>query len=304
MRLSLFQIEDTVRHALAEDVGSGDITTDSIVPVNTFAAATIIAREAGVIAGSDVAKLVFNLVDRRIVYSSLVQDGEEVGADQPVATVEGPGMGILTGERVALNFLQHLSGIATTTAKLAAKIKYYNAKITDTRKTTPGLRLLEKYAIRVGGGFNHRRGLYDAVVIKENHLRLSGGIKQAVALSRENIPHTMRIEVEVSSLEQVEEALDARVDIIMLDSLPPEQIKEVVQKVDGQAIVEVAGEISGDKIVEIAKTGVDYISLDCLTDAFDRLDLVLRIGEVKPELSGEVPPVEGSTAESVKRTGK
>lgn len=297
MKLSQFQIEEIVRRALVEDVGSGDITTDSIVPVNTFAAATIIAREAGIIAGGDVAKLVFNLVDKRIVYSPLIRDGEEVEADQPVATVEGPAMGVLTGERVALNFLQHLSGIATTTAKLAAKIKYYNAKITDTRKTTPGLRLLEKYAIRVGGGFNHRRGLYDAVVIKENHLRLSGGIKQAVALSRENIPHTMRIEVECSSLEQVEEALDARVDIIMLDSLPPEQIREVVQKVDGQAIVEVSGDISGDKIVEIAKTGVDYISLDCLTDAFDRLDLVLRIGEVKSEPSGEVPPIEGGIAE-------
>ncbi|MGI5839913.1 MAG: carboxylating nicotinate-nucleotide diphosphorylase [bacterium] len=299
MKLSQFQIEDIVRRALVEDVGSGDITTDSIVPVNTFAAATIIAREAGIIAGGDVAKLVFSLVDRRIVYSPLVQDSEEADAGQPVATVEGPGMGILTGERVALNFLQHLSGIATTTARLAAKIKYYNAKITDTRKTTPGLRLLEKYAIRVGGGFNHRRGLYDAVVIKDNHLRLSGGIKQAVALSRENTPHTMRIEVEVNSLAQVEEALDARVDIIMLNSMPPEQIKEVVQKVDGRAIIEVSGDISGDKIVEIAKTGVDYISLDSLTDAFNRLDLVLQIGEVKSGPGGEVPPVEGGIAESV-----
>lgn len=303
MNISLYQVEEIVRRALEEDVGSGDITTDSLVPETAFAVGTITAREPGVIAGGDVAKMVFSLLDRRIVFSPLVKDGDEVTAGQPVATVEGPARGILTGERVALNFLQHMSGIATLTAKYAASIRYYNAKLTDTRKTIPGMRLLEKYAVRVGGGYNHRYGLYDSVLIKANHIRMAGGIKPAVALARESIPHTMRIEVEVQKMEQLTEALEARVEIIMVTDMMPEMIKQVVQRVDGQANVEVSGSICGEKIVEIAKTGVDYISLDCLADSFQPLEMDLTIGEIRgseptlvPTGGGEVSPNESNPA--------
>ncbi len=282
MRLSPYQIEEVVRRALDEDVGSGDITTDSVVPESAFASATIFAKEEGIIAGEDVAKIAFRMIDRRIIFSPVVNDGELVEKGQTVATVEGPAQAILTGERVALNFLEHLSGIATKTHHFTEMIKYYNAKLTDTRKTTPGLRFLEKYAIRVGGGYNHRRGLYDAVLIKENHIRLAGGLKKAVVLARENIPHTMRIEVEINDMEQVEEALAAKVDILMLENMPPDLIKKVVQVVDGRAIIEASGHVCGEKIIEVAKTGIDYISLGCLTDSTEPLGMSLKIGEIKP----------------------
>ena len=294
MRLRTYQIEEVVRLALNEDVGSGDVTTDSVVPEDAFATAAIYAENDGVVAGNDVAKLVFQMIDKRIIFSTLVNDGEKVEKGQTVATLEGPAGSILTGERVALNFLEHLSGIATRTHHFTDTIKYYNAKLTDTRKTTPGIRLLEKYAVKLGGGFNHRSGLYDAVLIKGNHIRLAGGIKQAVVLARENIPHTMRIEIEITQMEQVEEALAAKVDILMLDNMPPEQIKQVVQRVDGQALIEASGYVCSDKIVEVAKTGVDYISLGCLTDSTVPMGMELRIGEIKPGelITSEVPEEE------------
>ncbi len=282
MRLSPYQIEDVVRLALAEDVGSGDVTTSSVVPENTIASAAIYAEEDGIVAGNDIAKLVFQMIDKRIIYSTHIQDGEEVEAGQAIATLEGPAGSILTGERVALNFLGHMSGIASRTNHFTDSIKYYSAKLTDTRKTTPGLRLLEKYAVKLGGGYNHRNGLYDAVLIKENHIRLAGGIKQAVVMARETIPHTMRIEVEINDIDQVEDALAAKVDILMLDNMSPDQIKQVVQKVDGQALIEAAGYVCSEKIIEVAKTGVDYISMDCLTDSSSPVPMELRIGEIKP----------------------
>ncbi len=270
-------IERAVRAALEEDIGSGDVTTNSIVPKDKAGHATLLAKEPGVIAGLEVAVRAFHQIDPTLEVNVLVKDGDAVATGTPLMEVAGSARSILIAERVALNFLQRLSGIATRTAKFVELVRYYNAKIVDTRKTTPGLRALEKYAVVVGGGRNHRFGLFDAVLIKDNHIEIAGGVKQAIMAARHQIPHTMRVEVEVESLEQIDEALEVKADIIMLDNMTPDTMREAVEKIAGRAMIEASGGVTEETIVDIAKTGVDYISIGALTHSIRALDISLDI---------------------------
>lgn len=270
-------IEPIIRAALTEDVGIGDLTTTSIVSEGTEGHAVMIAQEGGMIAGLQVAELVFHSLDPHLYVQLAVKDGAAIGEGDIVLEVRGSARAILTAERVALNFLQRMSGVATRTARFVDMIRYYNAKIVDTRKTTPGLRYLEKYAVRVGGGRNHRFGLFDSVLIKKNHIELAGGIKEAIMAARHRIPHTSRVEIECESLAQVEEALEVKADIIMFDDLPVTLIEEAVELIAGRALTEASGLITEETIVDIAKTGVDYISIGALTQSIRALDLSLKI---------------------------
>lgn len=271
-------IERIVRTALEEDLGAGDVTTLSIVPQDLRAGARIITREDGIIAGLDVAAAVFRVLDPAMRFAAEVSDGQRVAAGAVVASLEGLARAILSGERVALNFLQRLSGIATRTSEVAEILKYYKTRIVDTRKTTPGLRMLEKYAVRMGGGYNHRMGLADAVLIKDNHIAIAGGIKQAVLLARRGAAHTMRLEVETETLADVEEALEAGADIIMLDNMDLDTMRRAVEIIGGRALVEASGAITPERVLEIARAGVDYISMGCLTHSVRALDLTLEVG--------------------------
>ncbi|MDI3256791.1 MAG: carboxylating nicotinate-nucleotide diphosphorylase [Kyrpidia sp.] len=285
MDLDEREVREVVERALQEDVGHGDMTTRHVVPDGVRARGSFRAKGSGVIAGLPVARCVFKTLDDALEFRSLVREGESVGPGQVIALVEGPAAPILTGERVALNLLQRLSGIATKTAKFVELVRYYHARITDTRKTTPGLRALEKYAIRVGGGYNHRFGLFDAVLIKDNHIALAGGVKQAIMAVRRGVPHTMKIEVEVESFEQIEEALEVKADIIMLDNMTVEQMKEAVERINGRAVVEASGGVTEENVVDIAKTGVDYISVGALTHSAVALDISLDLEGVGPDSS-------------------
>lgn len=270
-------IERAVRLALEEDIGFGDITTNSIVPPEQQGQGLLVTKEPGVIAGLDVAEMTFRLVDPTLEIIKNVGEGEQVPAGQVIMEVRGSARSILTGERVALNFLQRMSGIATRTAKFVELVRYYNAKIVDTRKTTPGLRALEKYAVVAGGGRNHRFGLFDAVLIKDNHIEIAGGVKKAIMAARHQIPHTMRVEVEVETLEMIDEALEVKADIIMLDNMTPELMRQAVEKIAGRALIEASGGVTEETIIDIAKTGVDYISIGALTHSIKSLDISLDI---------------------------
>lgn len=277
MNLDLRVIEPIVQAALVEDIGYGDITTQSVVAEDQMGKASLVVKEPGVIAGLDVAACAFRQIDKNLVITRLAKDGDAVAKGQSIMQVEGSARSILMAERVALNFLQRMSGIATRTSRFAEQVRYYNAKITDTRKTTPGLRILEKYAVRVGGGRNHRFGLFDAVLIKDNHIEMAGGVKEAIMAARHHIPHTTKVEIEVETLEQIEEALEVKADIIMLDNMTSEMMNEAVEMIAGRAIVEASGGVTEETIVEIAKTGVDYISIGALTHSIKSLDISLDI---------------------------
>ncbi len=281
MELHQLQYIDLVKRALAEDIGSGDVTTNSIIPPEATTHAYIYAKGSGVMAGLPIAAQVFAILDPSVVFTLKKQDGDRVQAGDILAELAGPARSILTGERVALNLIQRLSGIATKTAALVEQLTYYNTSIVDTRKTTPGLRVLEKYAVRVGGGQNHRFGLYDAVLIKDNHIKVAGGIKKAIAIARKKVPHTMKIEIEVEDLKGVQEALEAKADIIMLDNMELETMREAVKMVNGLALVEASGGITEDMLLEIAKIGVDLISMGALTHSIKALDISLDVGEIK-----------------------
>lgn len=283
MELNMLMLKKLIETALAEDIGTGDITTNSIVPVGAVTKGIIYAKEAGIIAGIPVAEAVFRYLAPDIRFSARLQDGACLEPGSVIAEVEGDARVILTGERLALNFLQRMSGIATRTAALVEKVKLYPTRVVDTRKTTPGLRMLEKYAVRVGGGFNHRFGLYDAVLIKDNHIKVAGGITPAVLAARQNVPHTVKIEVEVESLGGVSEALEARADVIMLDNMDPATMREAVKLVDGRALVEASGSINEETIMAAAKAGVDLISVGALTHSIKSLDISLDIGEIKSQ---------------------
>jgi len=263
--------------ALKEDIGTGDITTDLIVPHSRLAEAIILSKDNGVVAGLKVAERVFSLVDGEIIFNPLVQDGEEVAHGQTMASLSGRAYGILSAERVALNFLQRLSGIATSTRRLVRLVEGYKAKIVDTRKTTPGLRQLEKYAVRVGGGYNHRFGLYDAVLIKDNHIRVAGGVAEAVKLAKCKASPLMKIEVETTNLDEVAEALSAGADIIMLDNMDTQTMAQAVKIVSGGALIEASGSITPERIVGVAAAGVDFISVGALTHSVRSLDISLEI---------------------------
>lgn len=276
------KIRDLIDRALLEDIGTGDITTESIVPEGYTTIGLIQSKQTGVVAGLSVAEAVFRRLNHDISFQPRAKDGDRVKAGQLLARVEGDARAVLTGERVALNFLQRMSGIATKTAYLSSLIAGEKARLIDTRKTTPGLRILEKYAVRVGGGANHRFGLYDAVLIKDNHIQVAGSITRAVELAREVAFFSMKIEVEVESLAGVEEALKAGADIIMLDNMDVETMRQAVEIVDGRALLEASGGINEETIIAVARTGVDYISAGSITHSFKSMDISLDIGEMKP----------------------
>jgi nicotinate-nucleotide pyrophosphorylase (carboxylating) len=284
-------LEPLVRAALAEDVGSGDLTTLATVSELAQATAVIRAKAAGVIAGLPVAARVFAAVDPLVRFEACVAEGASVGSGDVVARLHGPARGILTGERVALNFLQHLSGIATRTATLVSLVAGTRARLIDTRKTVPGMRALAKYAVRVGGGHNHRHGLYDGVLIKENHIAAAGGVGEAIRRARAAAPHTSRVEIEVESFDQIPEALDAGADVLLLDNMSPEMMREAVRRIGGRALTEASGDVREATVAAVAASGVDLISVGALTHSVTALNLSLRL-----ELLGQAERLLGETA--------
>jgi nicotinate-nucleotide pyrophosphorylase (carboxylating) len=275
--LNPIALDELVKAALLEDIGPGDITTEATIPAEKRCTAVLYVKEEGVICGHPAAQAAFRLLDPTITYEVLVPEGTWVEAGTKVARIEGPARPILTAERVALNFMQRMSGIATTTRRLADSIKYYRARLVETRKTTPGLRLVEKYAVRVGGGINHRYGLHDAIMIKDNHIAICGSIKDAVLAARKACSHVSKIEVEVDTLEQLQEALDAGADVILLDNMDVESLKKAVEITAGRATLEASGGITAANLVEVARTGVDIISMGALTHSVKSLDISLDI---------------------------
>jgi nicotinate-nucleotide pyrophosphorylase (carboxylating) len=266
-----------IMNALKEDIPSGDITTDNIIDGTSESEAVLISKAEGVIAGLDVAKRVFMLLDDKIVFEKKVNEGQRVKYGDTIAVIKGNTRVILKAERTALNLLQRLSGIATATRKLVDRIEGSHAKVVDTRKTTPGLRILEKYAVRVGGGYNHRFSLSDGVLIKDNHIKAAGGIKNAIERVRERIPHTLKIEVETETIEQVMEAIDGKADIIMFDNMGLDKMREAVKIINGKIITEASGNVNLDTIYDIASTGVDIISVGGLTHSVHSFDISMKI---------------------------
>ena len=269
-------IEPLVRQALEEDLGrAGDITTDAILPPGMVARAEIAAREPGVVCGLIAADLAFRLIDPAIAFTPRLPDGSDVREGETIAALEGPARAILTAERVALNFLGHLSGVATATHQLVARVAGTKARIICTRKTIPGLRVLEKYAVRCGGGLNHRFGLDDAVLVKDNHIAAAGGIEAVVRALRGRLGPMVRIEIEVDTLAQLETALGLGLDAILLDNMPPETMKRAVAITKGRARLEASGGVTLERVREIAESGVDYISSGAITHSAHCLDVGL-----------------------------
>jgi nicotinate-nucleotide pyrophosphorylase (carboxylating) len=274
--LSPLLVEPLVRAALCEDLGrAGDITTDAIVPEAARAETALVARQDGVVAGLDVALLAFRLVDAAIAAKFVRPDGSRVAAGEVIATIAGPARGMLTAERVALNFLCQLSGVASATASLVDAVRGHRARVTCTRKTTPGLRALQKYAVRLGGGSNHRFGLDDAVLIKDNHVAIAGGIKSALARVREAVGHLVKIEIEVDTLAQLEDVLSVGVDAVLLDNMSPDELRRAVAMVDGRAVTEASGRVTAASAPAVAASGVDLISAGWLTHSAPALDIGL-----------------------------
>ncbi len=274
--LNAAAIQKLITDALNEDIGAGDVTTISCVPEDATSKARFIAKQPGVICGLDVAARVFHALDHRLRFKPYKKDGDRVAAGDIVAEIDGASRSILTGERTALNLLQHLSGIATRTNDAVEKVKDTRTEIVDTRKTTPGLRMLEKYAVRCGGGKNHRYGLSDGVLIKDNHISAAGGIKKAVDAVRKTAPHTLKIEVETENIKQIDEALDAGADIIMLDNMTLDQMTEAVRHIAGRALTEASGNMGDKDLAQVAGTGVDFISIGALTHSVTALDISLK----------------------------
>lgn len=277
-------IHHLIETALKEDIGSGDITTDFLIDPNLESNGVIIAKESLVVAGLDVAAQVFQYLDPKIIFTSEYKDGDAAKVDETIATVEGRLTALLSGERTALNFLQHLSGIATFVRSYVTELSGTNVRLVDTRKTTPGWRVLEKYAVRIGGGHNHRMGLYDGVLIKDNHIIACGSIAAAMDRIRTKVSHLSKIEIEVSNLRQVKEALEADADVIMLDNMDIPQIREAVQYIDGKAVIEVSGNVKKDVLKSLADTGVDIISVGALTHSARCVDMSMKIQTDDPVL--------------------
>ncbi len=269
-------VEPLVRNALVEDLGlAGDVTSTAVIPAEHRSCVTMVTRQPGVVAGLDASELAFQLVDPTIVMTRHVPDGTKVDVGEVIATIEGPSRGLLTAERTALNFLGHLSGIASVTGGIVEAITGTKASIVCTRKTTPGLRALEKYAVRAGGGMNHRFALYDAVLIKDNHVAIAGGIAEAIRRAKAGVGHMVKIEVEVDTLAQLREAMQEGVDAVLLDNMTPDQLRAAVDIVGGRAIAEASGRITPATASAIAATGVDLISVGWLTHSAPTLDIGL-----------------------------
>lgn len=277
----MFGLDAQLRSWLEEDIGSGDITTNAIVSPEMEATGIIHAKDTGVLAGLSVARRVFELLEPEIAFQEKLADGAALAPGTVIAEVHGSARAVLTGERLALNLLQHMSGVATRTAKLAAIAAPYGAKLVDTRKTTPGMRLLDKYAVRVGGGSNHRLGLYDAMLIKDNHIQVAGGISAALARAKAYASHMTKIEIEVEDLAGVREALAGGADVIMLDNMAPEMMREAVGIIDHRAVVEASGGIDETTLAAAAAAGVDVISVGALTHSVKALDISMDIGRIK-----------------------
>lgn len=282
-------LDALIQLAFAEDIGPGDITTDSMVAGDIRGRGHVVAKQELVIAGLGVAETVFRTLEPEISFTSFFADGDQVKTGQTVLAVEGKLATLLTGERTALNFLQRLSGIATQTRSYVETVADFPVRLVDTRKTTPGWRALEKYAVRMGGGHNHRMGLYDGVLIKDNHIAVAGGITAAVEKARKAVSHLVKIEVETTTLAEVDEALSTGVDIIMLDNMNLDQIREAVIRINKKALVEVSGGVTREKLKDLAATGVDLISIGALTHSAVAMDLSMRIAASCVSPSGAGP---------------
>ncbi len=275
-----FQFQELIDRGLKEDIGTGDLST-RILLEDITGLAKIYAKQKGVVAGLGLVEQVFQRVDSRICVHRLLKDGDEVKVGGVVLELIGPISSILQGERTALNFLQHLSGIATATKRAVDQVAGLSVSIVDTRKTLPGWRALQKYAVRVGGGQNHRFGLYDAVMLKDNHLAAVGGLTEAVQRIKAQVGHMTKIEVECETIEQVQEAVTCGVDVIMLDNMDLVEMREAVQYIDQRAIVEASGGMGEERLREVAETGVDLISIGALTHSVQALDFSLDLGDIK-----------------------
>lgn len=271
--MNSFVLDPILRRVLEEDIGTGDVTTMATIQPGTQASAELVAKENFVLSGIDVARRVFHLLSAETAFEKLIEDGQPVKRGDVLAWIKGDAAVLLQGERVALNLLQRMCGVATLTAEFVKEVGDTGAIIVDTRKTTPGLRVLEKYSVRMGGGGNHRMALYDAVLIKENHVAAAGGITSAVSRARQNVPHTQKVEVEVRNQDEVAEALDAGADILLLDNMSTEELRAAVEMIDGRAITEASGGVNLETVRDIAETGVRLISVGALTHSYRAVDI-------------------------------
>jgi nicotinate-nucleotide pyrophosphorylase (carboxylating) len=270
-------LDDFLLAALHEDIGFGDVTTNSCIPRESVSNGVFMAKEPGVICGLEVVERIFGLLDTTVMVTARIHDGCVVKAGDVVAEISGPSRSILTGERTALNLLQHMSGIATRTAEAVHAVSGTKAKIVDTRKTTPCMRAFDKYAVRCGGGTNHRFNLSDGVLIKDNHIMAAGGIANAIALARGNSPQLLKIEVEAETLPQVKEAIEAGADVIMLDNMTADMMADAVKMINGRALTEASGNMGERDLEAVARTGVDFISIGALTHSVKSLDISLKL---------------------------
>jgi len=271
------ELDSIIRRALEEDIGSGDLTTRALIKPGIWSRATVEANETLILAGLPVFQRLFQLLEPSCLFHPSFCDGERVSAGKIIANVEGPAPALLMGERVALNFLQHLSGIATMTRHYVDAVQQWDARVVDTRKTTPGLRVLEKYAVRKGGGFNHRMGLFDGILIKENHIAACGGVGEAVRRARAEVPHTVKVEVEIDRVDQLEEALAAGADIVLLDNMSVENMSMAVQINRKRTLLEASGGIRLENAARVAATGVDLISVGALTHSSPSVDISMHL---------------------------
>lgn len=270
------EIDTIIEAALKEDMPDGDVTSESLVPPESVSKAILLVKEDGILAGIDVAARVFWKIDPHVVFDKNVEDGSSIRAGDTLARIEGPSISLLNGERTALNFLQRMSGIATLTQKFVKSLEGSQTQILDTRKTTPSLRSLEKYAVKMGGGTNHRLNLSDMVLIKDNHLKIVGNISEAVKRARDSVGPDLKIEIETTTLEEVKEAVRSGADMIMLDNMSPKRMREVVEWVDGKVPLEASGNVKLSTIKEIASSGVDFISVGGLTHSYQSLDISME----------------------------
>lgn len=277
--LEMFTVDKIIRNALEEDLGWGDVTTDTTIPESAQISGKFIAKQQGIVCGIEVCKRVFEILDSSIVFEIHAEDGKKVRENDIIAEISGPARNILKGERVSLNLLQRMSGIATAAGKYAEAVEGTSSRVVDTRKTMPGLRILDKYAVLTGGCYNHRYNLSDLVLIKDNHIKAAGGITPAVQAAKSKLSHALKIEVEVESLEQLKEALQAGADIIMLDNMSLDMMAEAVKLAKGKALLEASGNVAleGERSAKaIAQTGVDLISVGALTHSVIAMDISLR----------------------------